>query len=114
MKEQSVALFDNPPGYAGWFFSPLSNNTVAMAIELVTMVTDILKVIRKYQLTSTGSSKSVSNSFTALYRLTNDFDDVHTHWLSSNKVFYEGALSLRYRLTNGHFDDVHLCSVDTA
>ena len=63
-----------------------------MATELVTMGTDMLKVIRKYQQTSTGSSKSW---ITALQ-------------LCAHNVFYEGALSLRYRLTNGHFDDVHL------
>eukprot|EP00116_Pleurobrachia_bachei_P005786 sb/3466048/ len=41
------------------------------------MGTGILKVLRKYQQTSTGSSKSVSNSFTASYRLTNGHFDVH-------------------------------------
>eukprot|EP00116_Pleurobrachia_bachei_P015456 sb/3475718/ len=45
------------------FFAPSNiNNTVAMATELVTMGTGMLKVIRKYQQTPTGS---VSNSFTA-------------------------------------------------
>eukprot|EP00116_Pleurobrachia_bachei_P015685 sb/3475947/ len=46
------------------------NNTVVMATELVTMGTGMLKGIRKHLKTSTGSSKSVSNSFTALCPLT--------------------------------------------
>eukprot|EP00116_Pleurobrachia_bachei_P010248 sb/3470510/ len=67
-------FFDNPPGFAGWFLSPLSNNTVVMATELVTMATGMLKVIRKFQQTFTGSSKRAPSR---RYRLTNDYFDVH-------------------------------------
>ena len=54
-----------------------------MATEVVTMGTELLKFIRKYQQTFTGSFKSVNNSFTALAKY---------------KCFDEGALSRRNAL----------------
>eukprot|EP00116_Pleurobrachia_bachei_P013589 sb/3473851/ len=83
-----------PPGKAGWvikkpllkvhpmgalvrYSSPIISVRCKQVIKItrlqdykITMGTGILKVIRKYRQTSTGSAKSVSNSFTALCPLT--------------------------------------------
>eukprot|EP00116_Pleurobrachia_bachei_P002193 sb/3462455/ len=66
------------------------NKTVAMATELVNMETGMLKLIRKYQKLLPEVPKVLK---TALQ-------------LCAHNVFYEGALSRRYRLTNDF--DVHL------
>eukprot|EP00116_Pleurobrachia_bachei_P013420 sb/3473682/ len=60
-----------------------------MATELVIMVTGFLKVIRKYQQTPLKGQKCEQQLYS---------------FLCAHRVFYEGAL---YRLTND-FDDVHL------
>eukprot|EP00116_Pleurobrachia_bachei_P004576 sb/3464838/ len=90
-----VRPFNNQPGFAGWFFSPLFNvnNTVAMATVSVTMET-----VPKDALCNWGNEPFKLNSTVVAMP-----QSQKPLCFSS---YYEGALSRRYRLTNDYV--VHL------